>query len=123
MANELQLTLGVTFANAALKDNVASSTLNVTQTTLGFHAPVVSVGSGAEEDLSVGDIGTLGWIYLKNLDTANYVQWGPKSGGSMVAVGRLKFGEFAIFRLEPGITLRWIANTAAVKVLVKLYEA
>lgn len=122
MANELQITLSSTFTNGSLKDTIASATLNVTQTTQGFHGPCVSVGT-SEEDFDDGDVATLGWIYMKNVDSSNYVQWGPKSAGAMVAMGRLKAGEWAIFRMEPGITLRWVANTAAVKVQVKLYEA
>lgn len=122
MADEIQITLGVTYANGRLADTVTSATTKVTQTTMGFHAPVVSVGT-SEEDLSLGDIGTNGFVYLKNLDSANYVKYGPKSGGSMVEFGRLKAGEVAILRLAPGVTWRWVADTAAVKVLVKAYEA
>lgn len=121
MANEIKITLGVAYANGALSDTVAATTLNVNQTTLQFHGTVVSVGT-TEEDLTTGDIATLGFIYLKNLDAANFVQWGPDSGGSMVPIGRLKAGESAILRLEPGVTLRWIADTAAVKVLTKIYN-
>src|SRR5262245_53922502 len=119
MASELKINFGVTYANGALADAVAPYTASVNQTTQQFHGTVVSVGT-SEEDLTTGDIGTLGYIYVKNLDATNYVQWGPKSGGSMVAFGRLKAGESAILRLEPGITLRWVANTAAVKVLTKI---
>lgn len=121
MSNEIKITLGVAYANGALSDSVAAATLNVNQTTLQFHGTVASVGT-SEEDLTTGDIATLGYLYMKNLDAANYVQWGPKSGGAMVVFGRLKPGESAILRLEPGITLRWIANTAAVKVLTKIYN-
>ncbi len=85
------------------------------------YAPVVIVGT-SEEDLLVGDVTTVGWLYLKNLDAANYVQWGPKSAGSMVAIGRLKAGCSAWIQMEPGVTLRWIANTAPVKVQVKLWD-
>jgi hypothetical protein len=40
----------------------------------------------------------------------------------MVVMGRLKAGESVVLRLEPGITFRWIANTAAVKVQTKLFN-
>lgn len=121
MANEIKINFGVTYANGALSDAVAPYTANVNQTTQQFHGTVVSVGT-SEEDLAIGDIATLGYLYLKNIDPTNYVQYGPKSGASMVAFGRLKAGESAMLRLEPGITLRWIANTAAVKVLAKIYN-
>lgn len=120
MANELKVTLGVAYANGSMKDTIASEVLNITQDTLFYHGTVVSVGT-SEEDLAIGDIATLGWLYLKNLDATNYVTYGPKDT-TMKAFGRIEAGEFAILRLEPGITLRWQANTAAVKVLVKLYN-
>lgn len=121
MASEIKLTISGTIAKGSFKDSITGETFNITQTGNGSHSPVVSVGT-SEEDLTVGDVTTLGWLYLKNLDAANFIQWGPKSAGSMVAVGRLKAGEFVLLRLEPGITIRWIANTAAVNVQVKLYQ-
>lgn len=121
MANEIQTTLNVAVVNGNFRQTFAPGTIQITQTAQGAHSPVVSVGT-SEEDLSVGDVGTLGVLCLRNLDSANYVQWGPKSAGSMVAVGRLKAGEVAYIRLEPGITLRWVANTAACKVQVMLLE-
>lgn len=126
MANEIKASFSVNYANPvsgspALKDAIASETENVTQTNQEFHGTVVSVGFSAEEDLSLGDVTTNGKIYVKNLDATNFVKYGPKSGGVMVEFGRLKPGEIAWLRLAPGITWRWIADTAAVKVLVKAY--
>ena len=121
MANEIKVQVSVTYANGNLKDTVALETLSLTQNVQEFHAPVVSVGSGAEEDLPLPDITTNGCVYLRNLDATNYVKYGPKSAGVMVEFGRLKAGEIAWLRLAPGVTWRWIANAAAVKVLVKAY--
>lgn len=122
MANELQLAISATLTNGYLSEVFNPGTIQVTQTTLGSYAPVVSVGT-SEEDMLAGDVGTLGYLFIRNLDAANYVTYGPKSGGAMVAFGRIKAGEAAAIRLEPGITLRWQANTAAVKVKVLLLEA
>lgn len=121
MADELQITLSSRLSNGNLKDVIESNVYKVTQDTIGAHMPVVSVGT-SEEDLSVGDVAILGWAYLRNLDATNYVTYGPSAAGSMVAFGRLEPGEFAMLRLSPGITLRWKADTAAVKVLVRLYQ-
>jgi hypothetical protein len=120
VANEIKITVGVTYANVALKDTIASETFSVNQSAQEFTAPVVSVGT-SEEDLPLPDITTNGYIYLRNLDTTNYVKYGPKSAGNMVEYGRILAGEVAILRLAPGITMRWIANSSAVKVLVKAY--
>jgi len=120
MANELRMNIGVTYANGAMADT-ASSSFGVNQNTLQFQGDVITVSSSAEADLGTSNITTLGWLYLKNLDPTNFVKWGPKSGGVMVAMGRLKAGESVLLRLEPGITLRWIADTASVKVQTKIY--
>lgn len=123
MANEIKLNINATLTNGYLSRSFQTGQLQITQTTLGAYSAVVSVGT-SEEDLLTGDVGTLGFLMLRNLDSTNYVQWGPKSGGSMVAVGRLKpNGEPAVIRLEPGITIRWVANTGACKVAVELWEA
>lgn len=123
MADELKLTLQASLVNGYFKDTFAPGQIAITQNAIGGHRPIVIVGTG-EEDLSVGDVTTNGWLLIRSLEPAggNYVQFGPKSGGSMVAVGRLKPGEIACLRLEPGVTLRWVANTASVKVDVRLYE-
>jgi hypothetical protein len=114
------VSLTVILNNGGLKDTVQDSA-QFTQTTVGAHRPVLSIGT-AEEDLPVGDVGTNGYAYLKNLDSTNYVTYGPKSAGAMVALGRLKPGEFVWLRVEPAVILRAIANTAAVKVDFRLYE-
>jgi hypothetical protein len=120
MANELKITLQAALTNGAHKETFAPTQASITQNTVGAHAPVVTVGT-SEEDLGIGDITTLGWLFLQNLDATNYVTYGPKDT-TMKAFGRLEAGEFACLRLEPGITLRWQANTAPVKVKVLLLE-
>lgn len=121
MADELKVTIQATLTNGYLKESINPGQQSLTQAAVGSHCPVVSVGT-SEEDLSTGDISTLGWLFITNLDTANYVTYGPKSGGSMVAFGRIESGETHAVRLSPGITLRWQANTAAVKVKVWVLE-
>lgn len=122
MANEIKVTLSVTIANGEYNEKISDGQNSITQAAIGEAGGVVSVGSGAEEDLVTTDISTLGCVYLKNLDSTNYVTYGPKSGGVMVAFGRIKAGEEQWLRLEPGITWRWQANTAAVKVKIRVLE-
>jgi hypothetical protein len=123
MANEITLTLKGLVVNGYLRSEFNPGALQFTQTTIGGHFPIVSVGT-SEEDFDTGDVGiaNAGILMMRNLDTTNYVTYGPKSGGVMVAFGRIKAGEPAAFRLEPSITMRWIANTAAVKVQVWLLQ-
>ena len=121
MADEIKLRISATVENGEFKDAFNAPDLRFDQAAIGGHRPVVKVGT-SEEDVPIGDVATLGWLVMKNLDDTNYVTWGPKSAGAMVAVGRLEPGEPAVFRLEPGITLRWVADTAEVKVDLRIYE-
>jgi len=119
-ANAIKITLGIKYANGSLVDAVNSFTTAITQQNQEEDAPTVSIGT-SEQDVTFTDVTTLGWIYMLNLDAANYVEWGPKSAGVMVPLGRMQAGEPAVLRLDPGITLRMKANTAPVKVQFKAF--
>ena len=119
MADELKVTITASLENGADKTTWNHGQKSITQTAIGGHGGIVVVGT-SEEDLAIGDVGTLGWIFLRNLGV-NYVTYGAKDT-TMKALGRLEAGEEAALRLEPGVTLRWIANTASVKVKVWITE-
>ena len=121
MADEIAITILGTVTNGNFKDRIDHGQQRFDQAAIGAASNVVSVGT-SEEDVTTGDISTLGWCFMRNLDSTNYVQYGPKSSGSMVAIGRIEAGEIHAFRLEPGITLRWVANTSAVLVDLRIYE-
>jgi hypothetical protein len=121
MANELSVNIRAQLAKDNLKESFAPGNKRIDVDTVGAHGTVVTVGQAAEEDMPVGDVTTLGWLCLENLDDTNYVTWGPKSG-TMVPLGRLEPGEPASLRLEPGITLTWQADTADVQVKMLLIE-
>lgn len=121
MANEITLTINAQLVNGYLRDTFAPGAEQITQTTRGSHETVWVVGT-SEEDLSIGDVATPGRVFLKNLDTTNYVDIGPKSGGSMVAAIRLSPGESHTFKSGPSVTWRAVANNAACRVLTKVWE-
>lgn len=121
MADEIKIRLSVTVENGLFKDEIRLGQLEVDQSAQEYDANITVVGQAAEEDLSFVDITTLGYMYLRNLDSTNFITYGPKSGGVMIDFGRIDAGEIAFLRLEPGITFRWQADTADVKVLWKLY--
>lgn len=125
MADEIQYTFALQLANGGLADRVDSHTRKITQSTPMKHCPCVTVGT-SEEDLAIGDVTAASgaWLCLSNLDATNFVKYGPKAAGAMVEFGRLKPGQKeAWFFLAPSVTLRWIADTAACKVDVRMYEA
>ena len=121
MAGTVTVSATITIVNGSHRRTIAPGSLSVVQDAIGEHSPIISVGSGAEEDFAIGDISTLGWVFFQNLDSSNYVTFGPKDT-TMKAMVRLEAGEYCFMRLEPGITLRGQANTAAVKLLMILME-
>lgn len=121
MADEITLTFGLAVSNGAFRDSVPIMTSRYTQSDLGAYSAIVSVAT-SESDMAVGAVTTPGWLFLLNLDAAHFVTWGPKASGAMVACGKLAAGACAWVQLDPAMTLRWKADTAAVKVLVKLYQ-
>jgi len=121
MAGTLTLTFTGSLVNGEFADTLPSArATTITQTGQGCSSGIVNVGT-SEEDLTISDITTEGIMYIKNLDSTNYVTLGPKSG-TMVAFMRLKAGEWGFFRLEPGITITLQANTASVKCDIRVYE-
>lgn len=125
MADEIKVNIQLTYENGYLKDTFYPGQVNITQTTLGEHAPVVVVGSTAEENLTFGDIATLGYVVGRNLDSTNYVTIGPTTSSTSAMHGfiRVKAGEPFAFRLEPGKLWRWRANGGNVKVQLKVFES
>ncbi len=65
---------------------------------------------------------TFGILEITNLDVTNYVSWGPDNAGTILKCGRILPGETQIFRLEPGITFKLLANMAPVDVQYQLNE-
>lgn len=116
MANEITVNLSVACTNGKLKERFEPGAISVNQAAAESYAPTVVVGT-SEEDLPVGDVATPGILVVYNLDSTNYVTYGPKSGGSMVAMGQIKAGDPPhLIRLASGVTLRWVANGSPVKV-------
>lgn len=122
MANEITGSYQFRVSNGNFQFNTVESFTYDQATAGGANPGTVNVGT-SEEAISLGDITTNGWALIKNLDSTNYVTWGPESGGAMVALGRLEAGEVALLRLTPSaLTLRMQANTAACDVLIQVFE-
>lgn len=124
-------TLICSYDNSPAKFNLPSEVMQFDQTTARVYMTTVTVGFAAEEDIALPtDITTPGWCMLRNRDAANFVTWGPKSGGVMVPIGRLEAadlgaGDFAIFRFSPTgpPTLRMQADTANVEVQIIIWAS
>lgn len=119
MANEITITTTLGLRNGNNIFSFSPGSINVTQTNAGGPTPGVANIGTTEETVSLAELSTYGYCCIRNLDATNYVQF----GFSTTVYGiRLKAGEFAVFRLEPGCTLYAKANTAACKVAIYALE-
>lgn len=119
MANEITVSAGIRILNGNSSFSQPSKSKSFTQSAIGGPSPgAISVGT-AEESTTFPELTTEGWLFMQNNDATNYVQWGFSTG---VYGGRLKAGEYALFRMEPALTLYLKANTAACNVLVYGFE-
>lgn len=123
MADEIKVRIKMQATNGYLSELFDPGEVSITQTTANAHCPVIDVGT-TEEAISFGDVSAanVGYVAFRNLDTTNYVRIGPESAGAMVPMIRLAAGEVAVMRLNPSVTLRAQANTAAVKLQMKLLQ-
>ena len=120
MADEIQITAGIQVRKGSLVFSQAPVTESFDMTGTGGPTPgYVTVGT-SEESITFGELSTAGYLFMQNLDSTNYVQWGFST---TVYGGRIKAGETAgPFRMEPGLTLFLKANTAACKMVVYGFE-
>ena len=121
MANEITLSIAMQVVNGNYRDLLQPGQLRIDQATIGRGGHVQTIGT-SEEVIDLGDVVTNGYAALRNLDEDNYVTYGPENAGAMVIFGKLKAGEPAVLRIAPTVVIRAQANTAPVKLDVRVYE-
>jgi hypothetical protein len=119
--NAMKVTAGLQCVNGFMNDVLPPASITVSQSAVGRGGSAQSIGT-SEEVVDFGDITTNGYAFIRNLDPANYVVYGPESGGAMVVFGKLKAGEFALLRISPTIVMRAKADTAACLLDVRIYQ-
>lgn len=83
---------------------------------------VIITGQG--EVIPVADVATSGFLYMRNDDPTNFIEWGPDDGGgNIVVVGQIEPGEEVWFRASPAATVRVRADTAACPLTFELWSA
>jgi hypothetical protein len=110
MSDEIQVqsTLIVTRSGVTSKQNAQCY---LDQSTPGSWYSEQTVGT-SQGDLSLSGITSPVAVNLVNLDETNFIEWGPKSGGTMVPLGKLPPGANSQVILWPGVVLRAVADTA-----------
>ncbi len=120
MSDEISVTETIRASKSSFKDSIAPGQVTFDMAgSAGGNPGLVNIGT-SEENVSFGDL-TPNLVWMQNMDTTNYVQWGMNDSGTMKAVGRLNPGETARFVLDSGVTLRMKAHTGACDVLIKGY--
>jgi len=94
--------------------NSVRASQQYTQNAQGANGEVVSIPTTAT-NIDLTNLTTYGWAYFQNLDTTNFVTVGLSVSAVYYSFLKLKPGEIALLRLEPGITVQAQADTAAVK--------
>lgn len=122
MANEITITGNLSCTNGTFSFATRESSKQANQSAVGGGGPGVVSCTTSDTVVTLGNLTTPGWGFIKNLDSTNYVEIGPTSGGAIVPFIKLLPGEFAIFRLAASVTLRSQANTATCKVLFAFLE-
>lgn len=123
MANEITIQSNIAVSNGGLSTDTKQASYRVNQTTAAIHDAVHTITT-TEAALSFPTITTKGYLWLKNLDSTNFVTFGPESGGAMVPFIKLAAGETAgPMEIASGVTIRADADTASCKVRVVLTES
>lgn len=110
MANELQLSAALKFVKGPRKVNKTYGGVMIDITGSDYFVGTQTVGTSAEL-VNVGDVSSIGYILVKNLDTTNYVS--IRNGASGADVIDIPAGGVALFQFATGGVLYAIADTAA----------
>ncbi len=99
MADEIQLSLSISCSKNGASIN-ASGNMSITMAGDQFISNIQIVGT-SNEALQVGDVSTTGYVYVKNLDSTNYVEVFLDNANTYL-VAKLFPGEFTLYK--PGGT-------------------
>lgn len=120
MANEIQASFSLSVNNGALLDSKQVS-FQSDQSLARFSRAVQAIPTtaGGTQIIIAAGVTTQGLAYFLNLDAANFVTIGVKPAGTYFPLIRLRGGatgkkEAALLRLEPGVAVWALADTASV---------
>jgi len=108
MSDELKLAIILSFSKGNAKANRVEN-IEVDVTGDAFVHEVVEIATSETTITQKTEMGTPGYIFLKNMDSTNYTEVGVTTG---VYTVKLKAGEIALYRHD-GAAILAKANTAA----------
>lgn len=117
MADEISFSASLSINRNGVTTS-ASASKNATQTGTDYQLGTQTIGTAAEQ-LNKGDIGTIGYVFVKNLDPTNYVELALDAGFTQI-FAKLLPGEFCVIPTQQQYYAR--ANTAPCSCLVAMIE-
>jgi hypothetical protein len=118
MANEISVSQTLRYSKSGVSASQATS-FSADQSGDKYQAGVQIVGA-TEESLDKGDIGTIGYIAFKNLDTTNFFQMGITTGVYSI---KCLAGKGGVVPWNSSTAPLVKANTAPVEVEYLMIEA
>jgi len=107
MSDELSIVISMSFSKGGAVAQRAES-ISVDVTGDAFNHNVQEIGTSEEEIVQGADLGTPGYMFVKNLDSTNYVEIGTETTKYSI---KLKAKEIALFRVD-GTTIYAKASVA-----------
>lgn len=129
MADELIVTCGfICSLGGAQVDTGNQETNHTPSTTVAMHdGKVQEIGFAADEAISIGaDVTVPALLYVRNLDTTNFVEFSKDTGGNfgnaVSKFGKIRAGDPPMLLPLSSTTLYAKADTAAVKIEWKVIK-
>ncbi len=118
MANELRIEAQLQYSKSGVKEIKHDSTY-IDVSGESYDKSIQVIGTSNEQIGVASDIGTYGYMFLKNLDSTNYIEIADEDDTNYFC--KLKAGEFAMFRAADSDY--WArANTASCNLEVTVIE-
>jgi hypothetical protein len=120
MSNTISISVSASIALSSGGSIAGVGSFTATQAGTNSLGNVQNIGTTTEA-IVFGDVTTVGYLFLKNLDATNYVEFDLNTPVAGTAHIKLLAGECA-FLPQRQTTIYGKANTAAVDVLVCIFE-
>lgn len=122
MSNEVTLNVIGSLLNGQVRDTFNTGAIACNQNNAGRFGNVQTIAT-SDTALVFGGLAQPGFVKLRNLDPTNYIQLGPDYSGMQAGIRLLPQGPEILIYLEPGVTWKAKAHTAACKLDVEAWDA
>lgn len=122
MADEITIISGLSVTKTNLTATIPTTSASVDLTGTRFIRNCQTVGT-TYEAITVGDLGSAGWCYIKNTDATNYVEFGLEVTGAFYPFVKILAGETAGPMKLSTLSIFGRANTGAVVADIFILEA